>query len=84
MNADENREPGSRPAPLATSVVCPHNDGPCEVTFSGAFEIVTDGGRMIPVKGNKVWLCRCGHSKAKPFCDGSHKRNDFRSDLDAP
>lgn len=26
----------------------------------------------------KVFLCRCGHSSKKPYCDGSHKRKGFK------
>ena len=30
--------------------------------------------------GEKLFLCRCGHSANKPFCDGSHKKEDFKAD----
>lgn len=30
-------------------------------------------------KRNRVTLCRCGKSSNKPFCDGTHKRIEFKS-----
>jgi len=30
-----------------------------------------------------IGLCRCGASQNKPFCDGSHKRADFESEVKA-
>lgn len=29
------------------------------------------------VKEGSFALCRCGHSKNKPYCDGSHKTIEF-------
>ncbi|MEN8155399.1 MAG: CDGSH iron-sulfur domain-containing protein [Bacteroidota bacterium] len=48
--------------------------GPLEVT--GHFRLVDTGGRIIENRG-AVFLCRCGNSSNKPFCDGSHKGNGF-------
>ena len=30
--------------------------------------------------GEKLFLCRCGHSVNKPFCDGSHKKAEFKAE----
>ena len=48
--------------------------GPLKV--SGQFKISGPDGAIILREG-PVYLCRCGHSSDKPFCDGSHKRNAF-------
>jgi CDGSH-type Zn-finger protein len=35
-------------------------------------------GQPIDITGEKkLFLCRCGGSKTKPFCDGSHETNGF-------
>jgi CDGSH-type Zn-finger protein len=34
-------------------------------------------GREIPIEKFPIALCRCGASKTKPFCDGSHSKNGF-------
>jgi CDGSH-type Zn-finger protein len=40
----------------------------------GDFEIVDMEGKPYGLAGRTVIsLCRCGQSKNKPFCDGSHK-----------
>lgn len=42
--------------------------------IEGDFEIVDASGKAYGLAGRTlVSLCRCGLSKNKPFCDGSHK-----------
>lgn len=60
--------------PGATATLKPVANGPLIV--EGAVEFRTaDGGRFVSEQ--KTWLCRCGASRNKPFCDGSHKRIGF-------
>jgi CDGSH-type Zn-finger protein len=51
-----------------------NKDGPLHV--KGEVSLTDADDKPIKSQGD-VWLCRCGHSKNKPFCDGSHKVNNF-------
>jgi CDGSH-type Zn-finger protein len=55
-------------------VVKVSNDGPYVV--EGGVEI-RDAKGADAAKSGKAFLCRCGHSSSKPFCDGTHKRIAF-------
>jgi CDGSH-type Zn-finger protein len=51
-------------------------DGPYQVL--GDVELLDADGNPIPLpEDGKVFLCRCGHSSDKPFCDGTHKRSGW-------
>jgi CDGSH-type Zn-finger protein len=51
-------------------------NGPLRV--EGEFEILDQNGNAYGLGGRTlVSLCRCGHSKNKPFCDGAHKAVDW-------
>ena len=42
----------------------------------GNFEVVDKSGNVYDLGGREtVSFCRCGLSKNKPFCDGSHKEH---------
>lgn len=44
----------------------------------GALRIMDADGTLI-AETSRALLCRCGHSRNKPFCDGSHEKAGFRS-----
>jgi CDGSH-type Zn-finger protein len=62
-------EPGFEP------VVAICRDGPLLVR--GGIPVESEDGRPYEVR-NRVTLCRCGHSRNKPFCDGTHDQIGFR------
>ena len=54
----------------------PVKDGPLKVT--GNLTLIAGSG-VERWRGAQTWLCRCGGSKNKPFCDGTHKKIGFKS-----
>jgi CDGSH-type Zn-finger protein len=51
-------------------------DGPYRL--NGDVTILDRDGRPFPERGAPVYLCRCGRSADKPFCDGSHARTGWK------
>ena len=43
----------------------------------GAFSICDASGETCK-DGGRAYLCRCGASANKPFCDGTHSKIGFR------
>ena len=50
-------------------------NGPLQV--SGKFVLKSSNGETMETR-DVIFLCRCGGSANKPFCDGSHRRVGLR------
>ena len=57
--------------------ITPYRDGPLLVR--GPFRLEDMHGNPIDAGRETVALCRCGKSRARPFCDGTHKLVRFRA-----
>jgi CDGSH-type Zn-finger protein len=60
-----------------TTTITPYRDGPLLVR--GPFRLTDQDGNEIAVDRQTVALCRCGKSRIRPLCDGSHKVVRFRA-----
>jgi CDGSH-type Zn-finger protein/uncharacterized Fe-S cluster protein YjdI len=60
-----------------SNVVDVDRDGPLYVRGD---VVLSDGADEVIVEDTRVALCRCGASKKKPFCDGSHSDAGFVHD----
>ena len=56
--------------------ISPSADGP--YALQGEAEIVSADGQTC-YSGNRMYLCRCGASGNRPFCDGTHTKIGFTS-----
>jgi CDGSH-type Zn-finger protein len=58
-------------------VITAYRDGPLLVR--GPFRLQDQDGNEIAVDRKVVALCRCGKSRIRPLCDGTHKLIRFRA-----
>lgn len=62
----------------AEVTITPYRDGPLLVR--GPFTLRDQDGNAIDAGRDVVALCRCGKSRMKPFCDGTHKLAGFKAE----
>jgi CDGSH-type Zn-finger protein len=54
-----------------------YQDGPYLVR--GRFQMLDQEGRTIALERPTIALCRCGKSRIRPLCDGTHRAIGFRA-----
>jgi CDGSH-type Zn-finger protein len=63
---------------MAQVTIRPLKHGPYQV--SGDVSLVDYEGAQYPRDEDPIFLCRCGRSANKPFCDGMHKKAGFQAE----
>jgi CDGSH-type Zn-finger protein len=58
-------------------VIVPYEDGP--YLIRGPVVLRDQHGNEIEVNRRTIALCRCGKSRTRPFCDGTHQAIGFRA-----
>ena len=58
---------------MADATIRALKNGPYEV--SGRMEVIDFEGASYPLSDDPIYLCRCGRSGNKPFCDSTARRS---------
>ena len=58
-------------------------NGPYKVEGAQELDLVEHTGAPVRVDRDTVFLCRCGGSTNKPFCDGTHSKIGFQGAMAA-
>jgi CDGSH-type Zn-finger protein len=58
-------------------VIVPYKDGP--YVIRGPVVLQDQDGTSITLNRRTIALCRCGKSRMRPFCDGTHHVIRFRA-----
>lgn len=67
---------GRREGEPAATIVA-YEDGPYLVR--GSFAVRDQDGREVLRTRRTIALCRCGKSRTRPLCDGTHRAIGFRA-----
>ena len=65
---------------MANAIIQVRDNGSNRIV-SGPVTIIDMEGNVIRevAEGERLGLCRCGHSKNKPFCDSTHREIGWTS-----
>lgn len=58
--------------------ITPRANGPLMV--QGPIKLLDANGKEYTLDRDMIFLCRCGESSNKPFCDGTHRDAGFQAD----
>jgi CDGSH-type Zn-finger protein len=72
----EDHPVDSSKSPSAATIT-PYPDGPYLVR--GDFTVTDQEGNEMRLERETIALCRCGKSRLRPFCDGTHKLIGFEA-----
>jgi CDGSH-type Zn-finger protein len=66
---------------MAAKIIIKNNSN---IQVEGEFDLFDTDGNKFDLGGRTtISLCRCGQSKDKPFCDGTHRACNFKSEIKA-
>lgn len=77
MNDDVGNSVENYAAEDETVTITPYRDGP--YLIRGAFVVQDQDGNEMPFQRRTIALCRCGKSRMRPLCDGTHKLAGFEA-----
>jgi len=60
--------------------ITPLKNGPYKVEIEKGNFTIEKEGKEEKIDKNVIYLCRCGSSNNKPFCDGTHSKINFQAD----
>lgn len=70
-------EPKKENVKMEKTKITAMTNGP--IMVEGNLSVYRMSGEKIK-DAEKIFLCRCGQSNNKPFCDGSHKKAEFKAE----